>query len=161
MKNNIRALGFHLVIVLLSIILLVVFVATGPVLGKHTSNIASRMFIGIVFIFAYLFAGTFLDINRDKRYDFLVGSFVALVGIAIWSYTFFITGKNLFVIPAEYRDYWILMNIYHTPFIFINFIFDLPNVPLLGIVENLIPSFLMGLGMKYKRKRVQETILFM
>ncbi|WP_074349366.1 hypothetical protein [Proteiniborus sp. DW1] len=60
-------------------------------------------------------------------------------------------------IPEELGDYWIVMNIYHTPFIFLRLIFELPNIPIISLVETLIPPLLMGFGLKLKRLKNKEN----
>ena len=151
MKNNLKALGLHLIIVVLSIMFLIVFVATGPLIGRYSTNIVSRLFISITFIFAYIFAGTLLDITKNKKYDFLVGFLLGILGVALWFYTFSITDKNLFEIPKELSGYWILNNFYNTPLIIISFLLEVPSKPLSLLMINLLPSLLMGFGLKYKR----------
>lgn len=159
MKNNLKALSLHLIIMVLSIIFLIIFVATGPKIGQYTTHIISRICISMGFVLAYVFSGTLLDKNTNKKYDFLVGLFIAIIGIVIWIYTYSMTGESLSKItseiPEEISEYWISMNIYHTPFIFINFLFSLPNTPLLSLITNLFPTILMGLGLKYKREKLK------
>ena len=157
MKNNLKALILHLIIVILSIIFLIIFVATGPKIGQYATNVISRLFIGITFLFVYIFMGTFLDKDRSKKYDFFTGCFIAVIGIALWYYTFLITGKHLFEIPKDMSEYWILMNVYHSPFILINFLFELPYTPLVSLIMNFFPTLLMGIGLKYKRFRSVKT----
>lgn len=155
MKNNFKALVLHLVIVVLSLIFLIIFVVLGPIIGKYATHIISRLCIVLLIVFAYIFAGTLLDTSASKRYDFFAGSFVAIIGIVLWLYTFSITGENLPQIASEISEelasYWIVMNIYHTPFIFLRLIFELPNMPIISLVETLFPTLLMGFGLKYKR----------
>ncbi|MDR7871238.1 MAG: hypothetical protein RIN55_10280 [Tissierellaceae bacterium] len=152
MKNNFKALILHLIIVILSFIFLIIFVATGPKIGKFTTNFISRIFIGVGLLFVYIFSGTLLDESTRKEYDFFVGSLIGVIGIAIWLYTFSNTEMNLLkIIPEELSENWILMNIYYTPFTLVNFLFGLPNTPILSLIANLIPTLLLGLGLKYKR----------
>lgn len=151
MKNNCKALILHLVIVIVSLIFLILFIATGPKIGQYTANTISRFFIGVVFLLFYIFSGTLLDINPSKKYDFLAGCLIAVIGIALWFYTFSLTKGNLFEIPEELSEYWILMNIYHAPFILGNLLLRLPNIPLVSLVTNLFPTLLIGIGLRYKR----------
>lgn len=158
MKNNFKALLMHFIIVALSFIFLVIFVATGPKTGKYTTNIISRVFIGSMFILAYIFSGTLLDRDTNQKYDFFVGIFVGIIGIVLWFYIFSKTRVNLFeVIPKELSGPWILVNIYYTPFVLIDFLFGLPNIPILSLATNLIPTLLMGLGLKYKRLKYKNN----
>ena len=156
MKNNFKALGLHLMMVILSTIFLIIFVITGPIIGQYVTHIISRVIMGIGFIVAYIYLGTFLNTDTNRKYDFLTGCFIALVGIALWFYTFSTTGKDLFIIPREESEYWILMNVYHTPFMFINFIWEVPNTPIVSFITNLFPTLLMGVGLKYKRLKITK-----
>lgn len=151
MRNNFKALVLHLIIIIFSFIFLVIFVATGPKIGQYTTHIITRLFIGTAFLLVYIFSGTLLDIHTSKKYDFLTGFLTAFIGIVLWLYTISITGGNLLSIPEELSEYWILMNFYHIPFVFINFLFKLPNTPFLSLILNFLPTILMGLGLKYKR----------
>ena len=103
--------------------------------------------------------GTFLDISRDKKYDFFVGSTIVVIGIGLWIYTFSITGKNLLEVPRELSEYWILFNVYHTPFTMIDFLLGIPLIPLLSLFQNLLPSFLMGCGLRYKRLKMKGKLV--
>ncbi|AUS95290.1 hypothetical protein CDQ84_09045 [Clostridium thermosuccinogenes] len=152
MKNNFKALLLHLIIVILSFIFLIIFVATGPVIAKYASNIISRIIIGVPFLLVYIFSGTLLDRNISKKFDFLAGSFIGVIGIALWFFAFLKTKVNLFeIIPEELIDHWVLVNIYYTPFLLSKLSFGLPNIPVLSLIINLLPTLLMGLGLKYKR----------
>ena len=152
MKNNFKALLLHFIIVMLSFIFLVIFVATAPKTGKYTTHIIGRVLTGSMFIIAYIFSGTLLDWDKSKKYDFLVGTFIGIIGIFLWFYTFLKTRINLFeIIPKELSEPWILINIYQTPFTLIDFLFRLPNIPILSLITNLFPTLLMGFGLKYRR----------
>lgn len=152
MKNNFRALLLHLLIIVFSYVFIFIFVATSPKIGQYTSHVISRVFIGIVFLLVYVLSGTLLDINGNKKYDFLAGILVASVGISLWIYTMSVAGENLLAtIPEELSEYWILTNIYHLPFVFVRFLFGIPNTPLSSLIMSFLPTVLMGLGLKYKR----------
>jgi hypothetical protein len=157
MKNNLKALGLHLIIVMLSLIYLVILVSIAPTIGKYTNNSVIKGLIGISFIFLYIFAGTLLDINTNKRYDFLVGCIIGIVGICLWVYTFSITGRNLFEVQEELREYWILMNTYLYPFIVADFPIKISSTPLLVLLVNFFPSMLMASGLKYKRLKIMRN----
>lgn len=160
-KSNFKALLLHFAIVVLSIIFFIILVVSGPTIGKYVTHIISRLFIVFIIVLAYIFAGTLLDTSVNKKYDFFAGSLITIVGIALWLYTFSITSENLTEIASEISEelgsYWIVMNIYHTPFIFLRLIFELPNMPLISLVETLIPPLLMGFGVKLKRLKNKEN----
>ncbi|KDR95981.1 hypothetical protein SAMN02745945_01746 [Peptoclostridium litorale DSM 5388] len=154
MKNNVKALLLHLVIVGVSFIILIIFVGTAPTLGKYTTNIVMRVPLAIVLISPYVYVGTLLDTNIDKKYDFLTGSIIVIIGAGLWAYAFLATGKISHNLPEELSIYWILFNAYHTPFTMIYFLLGIPKTPLLGLLTNLFPSLLIGTGLSYKRLRM-------
>lgn len=158
MKNSMKAFTLHLIIVGITFVLLIGFVSTGPTLGRYTTNIVSRVFFIIVLIAFYVYAGTLLDVKKDKRYDFLAGSIIAIVGIGLWLYTFFKTDKNLIHIPKELSEYWIVFNLYHSTFTMIYFFWGVTTSPILSLFTNLLPSLLIGCGMKYKRLKLRRIL---
>ena len=159
MKNSIKAFTLHLIIVGITFVLLIGFVSTGPTLGRYTTNIISRLFFTMVLIGFYVYAGMLLDIKKDKRYDFIVGSLIAIAGIGLWLYTFLKTDKNLIHTPKELSEYWIVFNLYHSPFTMIYFFLGLNTSPILSLFTNLLPSLLIGCGMKYKRLKLKSNII--
>lgn len=151
MKNNLKALGLHLALVILSIIFTIIFVVASPILGKYVTHIISRIFIVTISMCLYILAGLLLDTGSNSKYDFLTGLLIAIIGLVIWYYTFSTAGWNLSEIPKELSGHWIPMNLYHSPFIFINLLIPVPNTPLTSLITNLIPSILLGIGLRYKR----------
>jgi hypothetical protein len=149
--NNIKAFVFHLTYVFLIFIFSIWFVSTGPTLGKYTTSIPLRAFFITLFILGYIFLGLFLSSKKDRKYDLFSGIIITLVGIALWLYTFCQTGGNINSIPIEYSGYWILFNIFFSPFTMIYFFLDISMTPLLLIFTTVLPSILIGTGVKLNK----------
>jgi hypothetical protein len=159
-KNKVKALISHLIIVGVSSILLLMFVAIAPAIGKYTNYIAIRVPLVIVLILSYVYVGTtLLDTKMDKKYDFLTGSIITVIGVGLWLYTFLRTGKILNNIPEELSEYWILFNFYYIPFTITYSLLDITITPLLGLFTNFVPSLLIGIGLSYKRLKMQRKYL--
>jgi len=157
--NNIVALALHLTVAIISTILLIIFVATGPTLGVYTTHIASRFFLIVLHLSLYLCAGMVLDSRKNKKYDFFAGIIIAIIGIGLWIYTLSKTGMNLIETPEELSVYWIIYNLYYSPFTMIYFLLELNSSPILSLLTNLIPTFLLGCGIKYKRFRLTRNTI--
>ncbi|MCG0275388.1 MAG: hypothetical protein L5655_04370 [Thermosediminibacteraceae bacterium] len=157
-KNNVKALIAHFIIVGVCAILLMIFVATAPLLGKYISHIAIRVPLAVMLILSYVYVGTLLDTKVDKKYDFLAGSLIAVIGLGLWLYTYLTTGKILVNFPDELRESWIPFNFYYAPFTMIYFLLGIPMQPLLGLFTNFIPSLLMGIGLSYKRSKMRNPM---
>lgn len=146
-------------IVILLFVSLVIFVFNGGKFAKYIPKTMSKVIliiIGVIFIMLYIFAGMLLDKSSNKVYDFFVGSLIGIFGIALWIYPILKTGMNLFeTIPEELSAYWILINIYQMPFSLILLPFS--NTAMLSLIANLIPSILLGLGLKYKRIKSKKS----
>ena len=154
-KNNILAFVLNLFITIFSIILLIVFVSTGPTLGKYTSSIFSRIFLIFLFISIYFCVGLLLDANNNNKYDFFSGIIIAIVGLGLWTYTISKTGMSLRGTPEVLSEYWILYNLYYSPFTMISFLLNLSNIsPLTSFFINFLPTILFGFAIKYKRSKI-------
>jgi len=132
-------------------------VSTGPTLGKFTTSFPARLFFISLFILGYIFLGILLSSNKPRKYDFFYGVLIALVGIIIWVFAFLKTGMNIGVISKEYGEYWILFNLFFSPFNLIYFFLDISVTPILLLFTTVFPSMLMGIGIKLKRKLVNTT----
>lgn len=152
MINSIKALLFHLVYTFLSLIFTVWFVYNGPTLGKFTTSLPARVFFILLFTIGYIFIGMVLSSDKPRKYDFFYGVLIAIVGIIIWVFTFSNTGMNMGGITKEYGEYWLLFNLFFSPFNSIYFFLDFSATPVLMLLTIAFPSILIGIGLKLKRK---------
>ncbi|MHC1683033.1 MAG: hypothetical protein AB6733_08810 [Clostridiaceae bacterium] len=158
MINSIRAFIFHLIYSFLIFIFSIWFVSTGPTLGKYTTSIPFRVLFITLFILGYIFGGVFLSSKKDRKYDLFFGIIITLVGIALWLYTFHQTGSNINIIPLQYSGYWILFNVFFAPFTMIYFFLDISVTPLLLIFTTVLPSILIGMGVKFNRMLKNRSV---
>ena len=155
LKNNILAFVLNLLITILSIILLIIFVSTGPILGKYTTSIFARMFLILFFTSTYFCVGLLLDATNNKKYDFFSGIIIASLGLGLWTYTISKTGMSLRDTPEVLSEYWILYNLYYSPFTIISFLLNISNIsPLISLSINFLPTILFGFAIKYKRSKI-------
>jgi len=158
-KNNIIALIAHLIIIGISFMLLLIFIHiynTAPWILNYRTHIAIRLPLAIGFMLLYAYAGTLLDTKMDKKYDFLTGSLIAVVGVGIWLCTYFYLINRR--IPEELTsEYWILFYSYYLPIALILGALGIPIQPsLFELFANFIPSLLIGIGLSYKRLKMQR-----
>jgi len=64
---------------------------------------------------------------------------------------------NLVETPEELKEYWIIYNLYYSPFTMIYFLLGLNSSPMLSLSTNLLPPFLLGCGIQYKRLRLKRS----
>ncbi|AFS78466.1 hypothetical protein Curi_c14560 [Gottschalkia acidurici 9a] len=156
MKSNIKSLLMHLAIVAITLIFLIGFVISGPKFGMYTTNMLCRFLFTILFLICYIYIGSLLSTKKDKNYDFFKGVTIGLIGIGLWTYTFIKIKYNLIQTPQELNEYWMMFNLYYAPFTMIYFFLDITVSPILLLFTNLIPSLLIGLGVKYKRLKEKK-----
>lgn len=86
----------HLIIVVISFIFLVILILSWETAPWILENYGSPILVlsAIGFTFLYAFAGTLMDTEIDKKYDFLTGLLIAAVGIGIWLFVFFYLRMN-------------------------------------------------------------------
>lgn len=157
MRNNIIAFFFHLLYSFLTLIFTIWFVSSGPTLGKFTTSFPARVFFISLFIIGYVFIGMLLSSNKPKNYDFFYGVLIVLVGLIIWAFAFSKAGMNIGVISKQYGEYWMLFNLFFSPFNLIYFFLDISVTPILLLFTTVFPSLLMGIGIKIKKKLVNTT----
>ena len=157
MINTIIAFFFHLFYSFLSLIFTIWFVSAGPTLGKFTTSFPARVFFISLFILGYVFLGMLLSSNKPRKYDLFYGVFIALVGLIIWTFAFFKADMNIGVISKQYGEYWMLFNLFFSPFNLTYFFLDISVTPILLLFTTVFPSMLMGIGIKLKRKLVHST----
>ncbi|ADL08776.1 hypothetical protein [Thermosediminibacter oceani] len=157
MENNIKALIAHFILVVASfILLLIIFFVTGQIIWKYIIHIAIRVPLAIVLMLSYVYVGTLLDTKMDKKYHFLAGSLIAVIGLGLWLYTFSITREKVNILPEEFIDeYWIPFYLYYMPILMSCFLLGIPFRSL-TFFANFIPSLLIGIGLSYKRLKMQR-----
>ncbi|MCG0276506.1 MAG: hypothetical protein L5655_10175 [Thermosediminibacteraceae bacterium] len=159
MINNIISLIAHLIIVGVSVVIVLIFIyihETAPWILNYLKHAVIRLPLAIVLILLYVYTGVLLDTKSDKKYDFLAGSLIAVIGIGIWLFTFSITSK--LSVPEEIKsEYWILFTFYYLPIALIFMFLGIPiPTSLFELITNFIPSLLIGMGLSYKRLKMQR-----
>ncbi|WP_154674831.1 hypothetical protein [Desnuesiella massiliensis] len=99
-----------------------------------------------------------MSTKKDKKYDFISGTVIALIGIFLWGYTLLYTGGNLCSISEEQREYWILFNIYFCPLTISYLFLDITTTPLILFFTTMIPSLFLGCGIRLKRLMKKELL---
>lgn len=156
MINNIKSFALHLAMTLISFIILIMFISTGPRLGIYTTHIISRVALSGVLIGSYIFIGTLLNVENNPKHDIFAGTIIATFGITLWIYTFRLTGRNLLEVPEELRVYWIGFNSYYMTFAMTSFLLGIHHLPIVALLDIIYPSILIWCGMRLKRKRREK-----
>jgi hypothetical protein len=161
-KNNVRALLYHILIIILSTLYLILLVSLGPYIGGLIRTPIVRGLMCIIFAGTYIYAGSRLNIRHRIKYDFQAGLLIALIGLILWGISVFQTGLDLRPVNEELAYLYIPLNIFLNPMLQIGFLLDIEFNQLVRLIACFIPGLLMGIGIKFKRykysRRVQKSV---
>lgn len=153
MRNNIRAIGIHLIYVILLFIVTVGFIGLSQSLGPYINveSLVFKVMSIIILITSYIIGGFFLDTNSKKGYDFFCGTTIFILGVILWVISIGITKGNLYEINYDMQEYWILLDMFILPIKFSLNLINIDITPIVLLISTTIPSLLMGIGLKIKR----------
>ncbi|WP_427339397.1 hypothetical protein [Caloranaerobacter sp. DY30410] len=155
LKNNLKVLLYHCVIIIISFCLCFPFLT----MLKDAKEIYVPILHGLwvlFFAFLYILAGLKLDIENPPKYDFLSVSILVIINAAL-ILTMYIVSAGKMLLEDE------IYGIYRAPIGIFNFPFQLSILQLYlpYLIENLIirfliimwlPSLFMFIGIKLKRR---------
>lgn len=152
-KDNIIALIYHILLIMISTIYLILVVLLSPYIGEIITSSVIRIVLAIIWASTYVAIGTKLDIKHMSKYDFNKGILIALIGMLLWTYSLIKTGFTIEVIDDELIKHLIPLNIYLNPIYQISFLLDIKFNQLVRFISCFIPTLLIGMGITIKRVR--------
>ncbi|TJX15646.1 hypothetical protein E9840_02415 [Tissierella creatinini] len=152
--NNIIALVFHMLVIVLSTVGLAILVALSPYIGGLITSLPIRILIAVFWILTYIFLGTRLKISQRAKWDFRSGSLIALIGILLLIYSLINIGLRM-EIPEDLSYHAIPLNIFLNPIYQIFFMLGISFNQPVRFISCFIPSLLIGIGLRYKRIKSQ------
>lgn len=154
--NNIIALLFHILLIVLSTIGLALLVALSPYLGGVITSLPIRILIAVFWLLAYIFLGTGLKTSQGAKWDFKSGLIIALIGIVLLIYSLYNIGLTV-EIPDDLSYYGIPLNIYLNPIYQVFFMLGLSFNQPIRFISCFIPNLLIGIGLRFKRLKNQRV----
>jgi hypothetical protein len=152
-KDNIIALLYHILLIIISTIYLILIVVLGPYIGDAITNPVVRIILAIIWAGSYVAIGTRLDIRHKSKYDFSMGLIIGFIGLILWAYSLIKTGFTLDVSDDNLIIHLIPLNIYINPMYQISFLLDIKFNQLVRLIACFIPTLLIGIGITIKRAR--------
>ena len=146
--NNLKGLGIHLLMSVLSIILTLVGVMLSPIYSSQVIAITVAVFVYIIYLVIYLKLSNCLKLENNKRNDYMVGVLAFIVGLGIWGLSIYYSGCSMNYISESQAIYWMPYNVY----IFAGwvFLYGQENALIL-LLGSLSPIILLSVGMKIRR----------
>lgn len=139
--NNIVALLFHILLIILSTIYLVIVATLGPQIEEILTSIAARGIMVIFWVAVYIFIGTRLKRSQRKKMDFFNGALIGLLGLGLFYYS---------VYDVEFLTFFkVYLNPIYQIFFTLGIEFSLP----IRLISCFMPSLLIGFGVRLKKTR--------
>lgn len=152
--NNIIALFFHVLLIILSTLGLAILLALSPYLGELITSLPIRILIAVFWILAYMYLGTRLKTSQRSKWDFKSGMLIGLIGVILLGYSIYNIGF-IVDIPEDISYYAIPLNIYLNPIYQVFFMLGINFSQPIRLISCFIPSLLIGMGLRYKRIKDQ------
>lgn len=151
--NNIKGLSIHLLMTICSTILVLICVMISPIYPSQLAAILISVCFYLAYILIYLKLSCFLQLENNKRNDYLVGILSLIIGISIWGFTIYYSQCSMIYISEEVAEYWIPYNVYIFPSWL--FIYGQKN-PFILLLGSLSPGILLSIGMKIRRYKLNH-----
>lgn len=145
-KNNLIAFLGHLVIISLFFIVTMIFEK------GYISGFLYKIF-AVIFIIPYVVLGYKLNINLNKRFDFWSGLIISILGIVVWIFVLLVGSEKILVDSQNLNIFWRATQSYINIF-YVSFLWGwgkIKNIIYINLVLCFVPSFLIGIGLKFKR----------
>ncbi|SHJ85947.1 hypothetical protein SAMN02745248_01128 [Hathewaya proteolytica DSM 3090] len=145
-KNNLIVFFTHIVLVLLFVLVAMAFDR------KYINWIIYRL-AAFIFVIPYVIMGYKLNNKLNKKFDYLSGTIVTIIGFVISTIVFMVGDGKILAEAANSSMFWRLsysyIDIFYRAFLWgwTNF----KNMYYINLILCLVPSFLVGLGMKLRR----------
>lgn len=154
------ALIYHLGYILLCLLAIVILVFLSPMIGNVFSGKMIvlwpvRIVMAALIPASYIGLGSWLKFEVKKVRDFLTGGLIAVVGIGLVMISMRHTSNGFWMIPSEEElvYHWQAANLFLLPTTLTCFFLGIVRTPWIMLGSALLPSFFMGIGLRWKRKR--------
>ena len=156
------ALLMHIGLIIFSTLYLVGLVSLSPFIETFITNSIVRGSLVVFWIVIYIILGTKLNIRHKRKYDFSLGSLVAIIGIVLWAYGLYKTQFNFGQIPEDLNVYTLPVNIFISPIYQIGLLLNIEFNHITTLFACFVPTILFGFGQRFKRvkqiRRKQKSV---
>ncbi|NLY20854.1 MAG: hypothetical protein GXZ08_06195 [Tissierellia bacterium] len=155
-KNNIRALIYHILMIFLATLILFGFKKISDVLDIKLNNIIVKLIIVALFFFAYYYFGKLMSLRINPKYDFLNGLIIAGLGLLLFMFGYLGLGSEMFNIELIASLWKMPFDIFMSPVLVCYTVLGIKYNLLLVILALLLPGIIMGFGFRKRRIKVNK-----
>lgn len=150
-KNNIRALVYHIIIIMISTFMLTLFKKLSDTIDIKLNNILIKILISsIVFIIYYNF-GKLMNLKANPKLDFATGGLIGAIGFVLFLLASIGHGGQVFTVPLSSSLWRMPFDIFMTPMHLVYTVLGIKMNLLFLVIALLFPTLVMGLGFRKRR----------
>lgn len=154
MRNNTRALIFHILIVFITFAVASLINLSSQVRDLVYGNIAFKVILVGFIVILYFNFGKGLSKKNARSLDFFAGNLIWLIGIILFAFAFVGLGREVFSSSVG-GSYWKFpLEFFLMPQVYAIKILGISYNPLSLFVASLIPGFIYGMSIKISRARI-------
>lgn len=156
MRNNTRALIFHILIVFITFALACLINLSSQVRNLVYGNLAFRVILVALILILYFNFGKGLSKKNARSLDFLAGNLIWLIGLVLFAFAFVGLGREVFSRSVG-GSYWKFpLEFFLMPEVYAIKILGIAYNPLSLFVASLVPGFIYGISIKISRAKMMR-----
>lgn len=155
MKNNLRAVLFHIFIGIVVFAFAFIINYIDVVRDLLYGNFVSRFIVGCIPIILYYNFGKWLNIRESKSMDFLFGNLISLIAFILFLPSLLYYGFGAFNLSVGGSLLRLGFDLFMMPELYILNLFGISNGLINFVISLFIPSIIFGISLKNKRRRLR------
>lgn len=156
MRNNTRALIFHILIVFITFALACLINLSSQVRNLVYGNFAFKVILVALILILYFNFGKGLSKKNARSLDFFAGNLIWLIGLVLFAFAFVGLGREVFSRSVG-GSYWKFpLEFFLMPEVYAIKILGIAYNPLSLFVASLVPGFIYGISIKISRAKMMR-----
>ena len=156
MRNNTRALIFHILIVFITFALACLINLSSQVRNLVYGNLAFKVILVGLILILYFNFGKGLSKKNARSLDFFAGNLIWLIGLVLFAFAFVGLGREVFSRSVG-GSYWKFpLEFFLMPEVYAIKILGIAYNPLSLFVASLVPGFIYGISIKISRAKMMR-----
>lgn len=154
MRNNTRALIFHILIVFITFAVASLINLSSQVRNLVYGNLAFKVILVGLILILYFNFGKGLSKKNARSLDFFAGNLIWLIGLVLFAFAFVGLGREVFSRSVG-GSYWKFpLEFFLMPQVYAIKILEISYNPISLFVASLIPGFIYGISIKISRAKM-------
>ncbi|RVU54327.1 hypothetical protein [Anaerosphaera multitolerans] len=154
MKNNVRGLIFHLIIILIVFIMALLINLSDSLIEIIYGNIIFRTILSLIPIFLYYNFGKAMSKRGSKNLDFFTGNIVFLIAVVLLVFAFLGLKSDVFNTPVAGTMWRFPLDFFLMPQLYIFQMYNIGYNMFTALLAAILPGFLYGVSIKRSRAKI-------